>query len=167
MLTQTLLCIRRKRPKIGILENVSGLHLLRGDDDKTALQFVTGTLSEQGYETDYMGIDLSMWHAATRPRTMISSLQLAAADYIGTCSCLSLFFFFLSLSLYPSVGLSVCLAGWLSVCLSLPLSLSLSLTLFPLLLSLALSVFGVRQATSNIFELQQGMSCCHEATCQE
>ena len=69
-MVSTLARIKARRPSLGVLENVLGMSIVRGDASESALCHVKQRLTSMGYHVEHTIVDLSIFHAATRARTL-------------------------------------------------------------------------------------------------
>eukprot|EP00971_Amphidinium_carterae_P059183 1169999-Amphidinium_carterae.3 len=65
---QVLEYIGWRQPRMGVLENVPGMLAKAPDADKAPINFVMDKLVAFGYHCDFVRVDLSTWHAASRDR---------------------------------------------------------------------------------------------------
>ena len=132
----TLARIRMRRPRIGVIENVPGMELVRAGSDESALSLVKKLLMDMQYSAAHCSVDLSIFHRASRARTL-----LCCANVVRVCVCVCVcacwvvpvclqVFLSVCLSVSPSVSPEFCPSARLSVCLcvSLPVSVSRSLS---------------------------------------
>ena len=66
MLVKALEYVKRRRPKVGVMENVLGMEMVRHGDDSSALSYIQQQLEAIGLFTDHLHIDLHLFNAAHR-----------------------------------------------------------------------------------------------------
>ena len=106
----TLARIRMRRPRIGVIENIPGMELVRAGSDESALSLVKKLLVDMQCGVAHCSVDLSIFHRASRARTL-----LCCANVVRVCVCVCV-----RLLGGPCVSpsVSVCLFVRQSVCLS-------------------------------------------------
>ena len=71
-LWQVLAYIRATKPRCGVLENVQGIKACAPPDHKSALSVIQDELSNMGYASHPVDMDLQHWHQAVRQRHCVA-----------------------------------------------------------------------------------------------